>query len=174
MDAAAHYRQLLQLGRDEFLASAAPAALVRYRALDQATVAGTQTLTIDQDYPDDASADATLPYGKELPPEVDLEVYPLTKKAGASFADRITIGRTANNDIVMNDSSVSRLHAYIRRDGNNWLVADAGSKNGSWLKNIKLEARREMQLPSRSVIRLGEVELTFYTAADLFAALGGS
>src|SRR5512144_2406118 len=28
VDAAAHYRQLLQLGREEFLASAAPAALV--------------------------------------------------------------------------------------------------------------------------------------------------
>src|SRR3954463_14222019 len=30
VDAAAQYRQLLQLGRDEFLAAAAPAALVRY------------------------------------------------------------------------------------------------------------------------------------------------
>src|SRR3569832_1007503 len=32
MDAAAHYRHLLALGREEFLAAAAPAALVRYRA----------------------------------------------------------------------------------------------------------------------------------------------
>lgn len=174
MDAAAHYRQLLQLGRDEFLASAAPAALVRYRALDTASVGGTHTLTIDQDYPDEDQTDATLPYGQDLPPEVDLEVYPLTKKVGASFADRITIGRTSNNDIVMNDSSVSRLHAYIRRDGNNWIVADAGSKNGSWLRGSKLEARRETALPSRTVLRIGEVELTFYIAADLFAALGGS
>src|SRR6184192_3612956 len=31
VDAAAQYRQLLQLGRYEFLAAAAPAALVRYR-----------------------------------------------------------------------------------------------------------------------------------------------
>jgi hypothetical protein len=174
VDAAAHYRQLLQLGRDEFLASAAPAALVRYRALDASAAGGTQTLTLDQDYPDENQADATLPYGRDLPPEVDLEVYPLTKKAGASFADRITIGRTANNDIVINDSSVSRLHAYIRRDGNHWIVADAGSKNGSWLRGSKLEARRETALPSRAVLRLGEVELTFYIAADLFAALGGS
>ncbi len=174
MDAAAHYRQLLQLGRDEFLASAAPAALVRYRALDASAMSGANTLTLDQDYPDEDQIDATLPYGQELPPEVDLEVYPLTKKTGASFADRITIGRTPNNDIVVNDSSVSRLHAYIRRDGNNWIVADAGSKNGSWLRGSKLEARRENALPSRAVLRLGEVELTFYVAADLFAALGGS
>jgi hypothetical protein len=174
VDAAAHYRQLLQLGRDEFLASAAPAALVRYRALDAAAVGGTHTMTLDQDYPDVEDIDATRPFGQDLPPEVDLEVYPLNKKTGASFADRITIGRTPNNDIVMNDSSVSRLHAYIRRDGNSWVVADAGSKNGSWLRGSKLEARRETPLPSRTVIRIGEVELTFYTAADLFAALGGS
>lgn len=173
MDAAAHYRQLLRLGRDEFLASAAPAALVRYRALDPAFT-GSHTLTVDQDFPEDADVEGTLPYGKELPPETDLEVFPLAKKAGASFADRITIGRTLNNDVVINDSSVSRLHAYIRRDGAGWILADAGSKNGSWLKTERLEARREKVLPSRTVIRLGEVELTFYTAADLFAALGGS
>jgi len=172
VDAAAHYRKLLQLGRDEFLASAAPAALVRYRALDPDIAMGTQTLTIEEDYPEEP--DHTLPYGKEMPSETDLEVYPLAKKAGASFQDRITIGRTSNNDVVLNDTSVSRLHAYIRRDGQGWIVADAGSKNGSWLRGTQLDARREIALPSRAVIKLGEVELTFYTAADLFAALGGS
>lgn len=170
MDAAAHYRKLLQLGRDEFLASAAPAALVRYRALDPA-LTGSQTLTIEEDYPEEA--DGTLPYGKELPSEVDLEVYPLAKKAGASFQDKITIGRTFNNDVVINDTSVSRLHAYIRRDGNGWIIADAGSKNGSWLKHARLEPRREVPISSHAVIKIGEVELTFYTAVDLFAALGG-
>ena len=170
MDAAAHYRKLLQLGRDEFLASAAPAALVRYRALDPA-LTGSQTLTIEEDFPEEA--DGTLPYGKELPAETDLEVYPLAKKTNASFQDKITLGRTLNNDVVVNDTSVSRLHAYIRREGNGWIIADAGSKNGSWLKGARLEPRREVPIPSKAVIKLGEVELTFYTAADLFAALGG-
>ena len=170
MDAAAHYRKLLQLGRDEFLASAAPAALVRYRALDPA-LTGSQTLTIEEDYGEDQ--DGTLPYGKDLPAETDLEVYPLAKKAGASFQDKITIGRTFNNDVVVNDTSVSRLHAYIRREGNLWIVADAGSKNGSWLRGARLEPRREVPIPSHATLKLGEVELTFYTAVDLFAALGG-
>jgi hypothetical protein len=170
VDAAAHYRKLLQLGRDEFLASAAPAALVRYRALDPA-LTGSQTLTIEEDFPEEA--DGTLPYGKELPAETDLEVYPLAKKTGASFQDKITLGRTLNNDVVVNDTSVSRLHAYIRREGNGWIIADAGSKNGSWLRGTRLEPRREIPIPSHAVIKLGEVELTFYTATDLFAALGG-
>jgi hypothetical protein len=169
VDAAAHYRQLLQLGRDEFLAAAAPAALVRYRAdnEDPASSAAT-TLSIDEEI------EETLPHGRDMPAAVDLEVFPLVKKPGASFPDRITIGRTGNNDIVIADTSVSRLHAYVRRDGPGWVVADAGSKNGSWLRGDVLEARREKPLHSRAVIKLGEVELTFYLATDLFAALGGT
>jgi len=43
-----------------------------------------------------------------------MEIYPLAKKPGASFRDRITIGRTSNNDVVIVDHSVSRLHGYVR------------------------------------------------------------
>ncbi|HUJ59342.1 MAG TPA: FHA domain-containing protein [Kofleriaceae bacterium] len=184
MDAASHYRQLLQLGRDEFLAAAAPAALVRFRGPSRdSSASGSFTLTLDEDedatLDDDraglAEVEETMPHGKEsLPDVVELEVYPLAKKPGASFPDRITIGRTSNNDVVIADASVSRLHAYVRRDGSRWVVADAGSKNGSWLSGVTLEARRERALPSRAVLRLGDVDLTFYLASDLFAALGGS
>ncbi len=174
MDAAAHYRQLVQLGREEFLAAAAPAALVRYRAEPTAdVVSGVTTLSLDDDI------EATMPSGRDwgLSPtdDVDLEVYPLTKKPQASFPDRITIGRTGNNDIVIADSSVSRLHAYVRREATGaWVVADAGSKNGSWLRGQVLDARREKPLASRALLKLGEIELTFFLANDLFAALGGT
>jgi len=170
VNAAAQYRQLLQLGRDEFIAAAAPAALVRYRSEDDdAAGLAAATLTIDEE-----EVEETLPHGKVLPDEVDLEVYPLAKKPGASFPDRITIGRTSNNDVVIPDTSVSRLHAYVRRERNGWVVADAGSKNGSWLRGGELEARREVALPSRAILRLGDVDLTFFVAHDLYGALGGT
>jgi hypothetical protein len=168
VDAAARYRQLVQLGRDEFLAAAAPAALVRYRSeADDAANSGVTTLSMDEEI------EETLPHSRVALDEVDLEVYPLVKKAGAAYPDRITIGRTSNNDVVVADTSVSRLHAYIRRNEAGWAVADAGSKNGSWLRGTTLEPRREKPLASRAVLRFGDVELTFYEAADLFAALGG-
>jgi hypothetical protein len=172
MDAAAHYRHLITLGRDEFLAAAAPAALVRYRSADDVDGTGDRTLTLDKEQ-DEETVDETLPHGKFSLTNLEMEIYPLVKKAGASFADRITIGRTTNNDVVIEDHSVSRLHAYVRNQGNTWVVADAGSKNGSWLKGEPLEARRERPLASRIVLRLGDVDLTFYFAADLFAVLGG-
>jgi hypothetical protein len=175
--AAGHYRQLVQLGRDEFLASAAPAALVRFRASGDPASSAVATITLDkdetldEDYPD---VDETLPSGKvDLGGEIELEVFPLVKKPGASFPDRITIGRTSNNDVVIADTSVSRLHAYVRRIGDAWSVADAGSKNGTSLRGAALEARKERPLPSRALLRIGDVDLTFYVAADLYGALGG-
>ncbi len=172
VDASSHYRQLVQLGRDEFLAAAAPAALVRHRVEPvDAAASGASTMTLDDQLGD--HGEETLPHGKDLPDQVELEVYPLSKKPGASFPDRITIGRTSNNDVVINDTSISRLHAYVRRDGATWVVADAGSKNGSSLRGAALEPRREQPLASRMIVRLGDVDLTFYIAADLYAALGG-
>ena len=167
MDAAAHYRQLVELGRDEFLAAAAPAALVRYRSDAGPEFSGLTTLTLDE-----TVDESTLPVGKELPEgQVSIEIYPLAKKPGASFADRITIGRTPNNDVAINDHSVSRLHAYVRLEGTRWVVADAGSKNGSWMRGVALEPRKEQPVKSHAVVRIGEVDLTFFTAADLYEIL---
>jgi hypothetical protein len=169
VDAAAHYRQLLQLGREEFLVSSAPAALVRYRAEgEDPASSGVATLSLDEEI------EETLPHGKVTAVDVEFEIFPLTKKSGAAFPDRITIGRTPNNDVVINDTSISRLHAYVKRASDRWVVADAGSKNGSSLRGAALEPRREQPLPSRAQLKLGDVDLTFYLATDLYAALGGT
>lgn len=177
MDAAAHYRHLATLGRDEFLAAAAPAVLVRARTVAAADLA-MDTQTFDHDLEalaalgeDIGETDVVL--RARVPAEPgEMELYPLSKKPGASFPDRITIGRTPNNDVVIADASVSRLHAYVRQ-ASGWLVADAGSKNGSWLDDAVLEPRREAVLAPGAVIRLGDVSLTFQLARDLFDILGG-
>ena len=180
-DATAHYKNLVMLGRDEFLASAAPAALVRIRSAGAELSAAANTATMDADLDEpmqetmQETVEETLPLGRDLLGGLapDLEIYPLAKKPGASFPDRITIGRTPNNDIVVADPSISRLHAYLRRDGGTWVVADAGSKNGAWLEKAALEARKERKLTSKMTLRLGDVDLQFCLAHDLFAVLGG-
>lgn len=173
MDASSHYRQLIKLGREEFLAAAAPAMLVRFRGESSGSDGG-RTLTLDHDGED--PIDETLPMdgiGSFKISDIDMSIHPLLKKPGASFPDRITIGRTSNNDIAISDHSISRLHAYVKVQGNAWVVADAGSKNGSWVRGEPLEARREKPIRSREILRLGDVDLTFYLAADLFQVLGG-
>jgi hypothetical protein len=191
MDAAAHYRHLLGLGREEFLAAAAPAVLVRHRAAaPDPTRAGTTTPTMTLDLPFDRpvdhrigppagahedrgeAVDEAMLHGKFIPVPAAIELFPLAKKPGASFPDRITIGRTSNNDVVIADASVSRLHAYVRgRDP--WVVADAGSKNGSWLDGVVLAPRRETALAPGAAIRFGDVQLAFYRSEDLFELMGG-
>jgi pSer/pThr/pTyr-binding forkhead associated (FHA) protein len=153
VDATAHYRNLATLGRAEFLAGAAPAFLVLARAPDAADDEGVATTTA---------------------PREQLTLFPLLKKPGASFPDRITIGRTSNNDVAIVDHSVSRLHAYVKLDGDRWVVADAGSKHGSWLAGAALTARKERPIASKARLRLGDVDLTFYLAGDLYIALGGA
>jgi hypothetical protein len=167
VDQAERYLQLALLGRSAFLASAAPAALVRRRA-DTGETDSDSRPAVDEDV--DTLVAPVL--GRRRGPR-GVEVYPLAKKPGASFADMITVGRTPNNDVVLRDVTVSRFHAYFRQRGDKWIIADAGSKNGSELEGTPLEARKERDLASGSAVRIGDFELTFYLASELYGVLGG-
>jgi hypothetical protein len=167
VDQAERYLQLALLGRSAFLASAAPAALVRRRA------DGTETDSDSRPALDEEVDTLVAPVlGRRRGPR-GVEVYPLAKKPGASFADMITVGRTPNNDIVLRDVTVSRFHAYFRQRGDKWIIADAGSKNGSELEGVPLEARKERELASGVAVRIGDFELTFYLSTELYGVLGG-
>src|SRR5262245_47921382 len=45
-------------------------------------------------------------------------------------SDQVTIGRATDNDIVLNDFSVSRRHAYLQKEGAGWILRDNHSTNG--------------------------------------------
>jgi hypothetical protein len=169
VDQADHYQQLALLGLDAFVASAAPAALVRARP---------DSSSVDDDVSREASVDLesetmVAPITGSKRRVAKVEVYPLAKKPGASFPDMITVGRTPNNDVVLRDVTVSRLHAFFRHRDKKWVIADGGSKNGTRLDGVPLEPRRERDVESGQLVRIGDLELTFYTAAALFHVLGG-
>jgi pSer/pThr/pTyr-binding forkhead associated (FHA) protein len=44
----------------------------------------------------------------------------------------LRIGRSADNDIVLDDLIVSRHHAELRRSGSGYEIADLGSHNGTF------------------------------------------
>jgi len=50
----------------------------------------------------------------------------------------MTIGRDDDNDIVIDDTQASRVHARIEFDGSNYQVVDLDSTNGTYLANAKL------------------------------------
>jgi Protein of unknown function (DUF3662)/FHA domain len=51
----------------------------------------------------------------------------------------VTIGRSRQCDVVLNDPNVSREHAEIRPRGGSWVLTDLGSTNGSSLNGRRIE-----------------------------------
>jgi hypothetical protein len=70
----------------------------------------------------------------------------------------LTIGRGLNNDIILEDSRVSRHHAQIRYRSKRFWINDLGSTNGTFVNG---EAVEERALRNGDVISLGGLELTF-------------
>jgi hypothetical protein len=176
MDSTSRYLELARRGKAAFVASAAPAALLRRRghASPPPSEAGAAPFAdfLDLD-PEGATTSVGLhdTFEASSPQVGDLEVYPLLKKPGAAFADMITVGRTGNNDVVLADVTVSRFHAFFRRRGERWIVCDAGSKNGTRLAGEALRPRVETPIRSGLAVRVGDVEAVFYHAADLYDVL---
>ena len=77
---------------------------------------------------------------------------------------RLTIGRSARNDLCLEDPFSSRLHAEVRqRDDGIW-VSDLGSANGTYLNGQRLVAPARLRNSDR--IRIGETEIEFSERAD--------
>jgi pSer/pThr/pTyr-binding forkhead associated (FHA) protein len=73
-------------------------------------------------------------------------------------ADRLTIGRAEENDIVLaDDGQVSRVHAVLDRLGAGWSVRDVGSSNGTFLNGKRLSG--ETRLDPGDEIRLGRTRI---------------
>ncbi|PRX33530.1 uncharacterized protein DUF2662 [Orenia metallireducens] len=68
------------------------------------------------------------------------------------------IGRQENNEVVLVDHKVSRVHAQIIKKGHYYLINDLNSTNGVFVNNQLIESKR---LVDGDKIRLGESELEF-------------
>lgn len=55
--------------------------------------------------------------------------------------DRTTIGRSSDNDIVLKNSGVSKRHAVIERQGENFVLIDNDSSNGTFVAGKRVKAQ---------------------------------
>jgi len=103
---------------------------------------------------------------------VVFEVRKSSSKTNA-FAMGITIGRTGNNDVVLEDNSVSRFHAYFQQDAkdSHWKLVDAESKNGSWINGIRMTAGKAEAVADQAQLRFGDVEVHFLLPRSFFEFL---
>jgi serine phosphatase RsbU (regulator of sigma subunit)/pSer/pThr/pTyr-binding forkhead associated (FHA) protein len=72
---------------------------------------------------------------------------------------RITIGRSARNDLCIPDPFASRVHAEVRREGDQYILQDLGSANGTLYNGATVEGA--IPLTSGGRIQIGETEIVF-------------
>ncbi|HUR37829.1 MAG TPA: adenylate/guanylate cyclase domain-containing protein [Terriglobales bacterium] len=70
-----------------------------------------------------------------------------------------TVGRGSANDLVLNDSSVSRFHAVLKRHETHCSIADRGSTNGVILNGSRIDSETTLQRGDRA--KVGIYTLTF-------------
>jgi tetratricopeptide (TPR) repeat protein len=68
------------------------------------------------------------------------------------------VGRTGENDIILNHKSISRHHAKIVREGTRYVILDLESANGVRVGGVEGD---RIELQSGDIIELGEVRLRF-------------
>jgi hypothetical protein len=79
------------------------------------------------------------------------ETYPLDR-------DRLTIGRSPDCDVFLDDVTVSRRHAQLVRHAGGYGIEDLGSLNGTYVNRRRVEATR---LEDGDEILIGKYKLTF-------------
>ncbi|MEQ1921745.1 MAG: adenylate/guanylate cyclase domain-containing protein [Pyrinomonadaceae bacterium] len=83
-----------------------------------------------------------------------------------------SIGRAKESDILLNDRRVSRKHAYITTDGQNFTLVDGFIENGVLNRSVNHifingNMHLESVLTSGDVIMIGESTLEFQTVAEI-------
>src|ERR1700716_445518 len=72
----------------------------------------------------------------------------------------LRIGRSERNDLRLNDASVSRYHAFLRRVDGRYLLSDVGSQNGTFVNGKQVHAPSALESGDR--IRVGTTQFTFH------------
>ncbi len=100
-----------------------------------------------------ASAPGEGPRLMVTPPDGEEQMYPFTGEV-------MSMGRGRNNDIqIKNDGKISRYHCRIFRRGDEFIIEDNKSSNGT-LVNGKLVTRQ--RLDGGEQVQIGETRMTFH------------
>ena len=119
--------------------------------------------------PVDTSAEVEISLSKAdqatvdaLRPGTALLVVLRGPNTGARFLlddDEVNSGRHPDSDIFLDDVTVSRKHANVRREGDTFVVRDVGSLNGTYVNRERID---EVALQTGDEVQIGKFRLVFY------------
>ncbi len=129
------------------------------RAVSEATIAYDPTL--DQQAVEIDRGELDLPEGTLGM----FEVHHGPKRGSriALDTEEVSIGRHPDSDIFLDDVTVSRRHALVRRVGNDFHVSDAGSLNGTYVNQSRVEST---VLADGDEVQIGKFKLVFLALGD--------
>jgi pSer/pThr/pTyr-binding forkhead associated (FHA) protein len=102
----------------------------------------------------------------ELAPGQALLLVKHGPNAGSTFLlekDVTSAGRGTENDVFLDDVTVSRTHAEVRRQGTEWFVQDRGSLNGTYVNRERVDVTK---LASGDELQIGKFKLVFFAAEE--------
>lgn len=80
-------------------------------------------------------------------------------------SDAMTVGRSPQTDICIDEPSVSRRHSKITLQGENVSVEDLGSSNGTFINDKKIESATELN--DQDMVRLGTILFKFFANENI-------
>ena len=101
-------------------------------------------------------------------------VVEIRKQASTGPTNMICVGRAANNDIVLANNTVSKLHSYflVSEKGDSYEIVDANSTNGTLVNNNRLVAYKNRPLANRDHIHFGpSIQMVYLTSEGLYELL---
>ena len=93
--------------------------------------------------------------------EYSISGKPKTAKLVFSPGTRRSVGRNKQNDLVIDDNSVSKIHAAIVLTKENQLqIADTGSTNGTFINDQRISYGKAVTISSSDNVKFGTVEVS--------------
>ncbi|MBN1411124.1 MAG: FHA domain-containing protein [Spirochaetales bacterium] len=74
---------------------------------------------------------------------------------------KISIGRSDKNDLCIEDELVSRKHAVIKKDDENYFIKDLKSKNGTFVNGHMLAPNEFVNIQENDLLKIGRTEIVF-------------
>jgi hypothetical protein len=88
-----------------------------------------------------------------------VQVVPLLLVPGGK---RVSVGRVRDNELALDDASVSKIHAALTMNvQGTLLVADTGSTNGTFINGRRISYGEARQIEDGDVVGFGDVEVRF-------------
>ena len=87
---------------------------------------------------------------------------PFQKDLNIKQGERLSVGRTKENHLAIDDPSISKYHASIALDAEgNLLLADTGSTNGTFVNGTRIAYGKAVAVTERDKVRFGLVDASF-------------